>query len=101
MKLEFHAATPDRWKDLERLFGKRGACGGCWCRFWKITRSEYEQKKGEGNRKALRKTVLAGEQPGIVAYHNGEPVGWCAVEPREKYPTLARSRILKPVDDQA
>ncbi len=24
-----HPVTPDRWPDLERLFGPRGACGGC------------------------------------------------------------------------
>lgn len=99
MKFEFHPATPARWPDLEELFGPRGACGGCWCRYWKQTRPEYESKKGEPNRKALRKSVTAGETPGLLAYSNGEPVGWCAVEPREKFPTLARSRILAPVDD--
>ena len=101
MNLEFHPVTPDRWKDLETLFGKRGACGGCWCCFWKQTRSEYDERKGEGNRKALQKSVLSGEQPGLLAYHNSEPVAWCAVEPRDNYPTLSRSRVLKPVDEQA
>jgi GNAT superfamily N-acetyltransferase len=42
--------------------------------------------------------VEAGETPGLLAYCDGEPVGWCALAPREAYPRLERSRILKPVD---
>ena len=100
MQFQFHPATPDRWKDLEKLFGERGACGGCWCRFWKQTRSEYDRNRGENNRRKLRKSVLDGEMPGILAYAGGEAVGWCAVEPRGNFSTLARSRVLKPVDDR-
>ena len=100
MEFEFHPVTPDRWKDVETLFGKRGACGGCWCRFWKQTRSEYERDKGEANRKALKKSVHGGEIPGLLAYAGAEPVGWCAVEPRERFSSLERSRVLKPVDDR-
>jgi GNAT superfamily N-acetyltransferase len=36
----------------------------------------------------------------LLAYLHGEVVGWIAVEPRESYPKLAHSRILKPVDDR-
>jgi GNAT superfamily N-acetyltransferase len=99
-KLAFHALTPDRWADVETLFGPRGACGGCWCMFWKLPAAEFAKRKGEGNRRAFRKVVLAGRAPGILAYDCGKPVGWCAVEPREAYPRLARSRILAPVDER-
>ena len=101
LKLEFHPVTPERWDDLEHLFGKRGACGGCWCMWWKLKRSEFEKWKGEGNRKALKQLMDSGEAPGLLAYLDGEPVGWCAVAPREAYPVLDRSRILKRVDDEA
>jgi len=50
-KLEFHPLTPERWRDLESLFGPRGACGGCWCMFWKLPRREFSRRKGEGNRR--------------------------------------------------
>jgi len=99
-KLEFHPLTPDRWPDLEALFGERGACGGCWCMYWRLTRSDYNQNKGEQNKQAFKAIVEAEETPGILAYASGEPVGWCAVAPRETLPGLARSRILKPVDDR-
>ena len=98
--MKFHALTPGRWDDLAALFGPRGACGGCWCMWWRMTRSDFMKKKGEGNRKALKRIVKAGETPGILAYADGQPVGWCAVAPREAYPTLARSRVLMPVDER-
>ena len=94
-----HPLTPDRWADFEALFGERGACGGCWCTFWRRPRSEYERNKGPGNRRFMLKVVESGPPPGILGYLDGEPVGWCAVASRDHYPALERSRILKPIDD--
>ncbi len=68
--------------------------------WWRLTRPEWNRGKGEGNRKAFRKLVRSGTEPGVLAYADDEPVGWCAIAPREQYPRLGRSRILKPVDDQ-
>ena len=99
-KLEFYPVTPDRWQDLEKLFGERGACGGCWCMYWRLKRAEFDHKRGQGAKRALKKIVKAGEVPGILAYVEGEPIGWCSVAPREAFPVLDRSRILKPVDGQ-
>ena len=99
-RLKVRPVTPDRWDDLVRLFGNRGACGGCWCMLYKQTRSQFERMKGEGNRRALKRLVDAGRVPGLLGYIGREPVAWCAVEPRASYPSLERSRILKPVDDR-
>jgi len=96
----FAPLTGERWADLEVLFGPRGACGGCWCMAWRLTRSEFDRGKGDGNRKAFRAIVRSGAEPGVLAYHGGEPVGWCAVAPREDYPALGRSRVLAPVDER-
>ena len=93
--------TADRWSDLEALFGTRGACAGCWCMWWRLPRADFERQRGEANRQALKALVDAGQVLGLLAYMEGRPVGWCAVGPRESYPALARSRILKPVDDRA
>jgi GNAT superfamily N-acetyltransferase len=96
--LKFHPLTIERWADFERLFGEHGACGGCWCMWWRLRRSEFNKNKGERNKKALKKIVSSGEVPGIIAYVNDQPVGWCSVAPREVFSTLQRSRVLKPVD---
>jgi len=100
MRLSLRPATADRWGDLVTLFGPRGACGGCWCMYWRRARREFEAGKGAGNRRALKRLVDGDSAPGLLAYRGGQPVGWCAVAPRQDYPVLARSRILKPVDDQ-
>jgi len=92
--------TRDRWGDFVQLFGGRGACGGCWCMFWRLKRSEFEKQKGAGNRRAMKRIVDRGEPPGLLAYVDGRPVGWCSLAPRETFPPLGRSRILRPVDDQ-
>jgi GNAT superfamily N-acetyltransferase len=98
--LEFYPLTAERWDDFEKLFGKHGACGGCWCMWWRLKRSEFERQKGEENRKAMKGIVDSGEVPGILAYANNQAVAWCAVAPREAYPLLERSRTLKRVDDK-
>lgn len=97
--LTFHPVTPDRWDDLETLFGENGACEGCWCMHWRVPAAEYEAGKGEVNRRALRERVEAGEPPGLLAYDGDTPVGWCAVGPRDEFVRLEASRILAPVDD--
>lgn len=97
---EFHPLTPERREDLERLFGPRGACGGCWCMSWRREkRSDFEAQKGGGNRLAFKELVDSGHVPGILAYAGGQPVGWCSTGPRDSFPFLGRSRTLGPVDD--
>lgn len=95
----FHPLTPERWPDLEALFGPRGAVGGCWCMTMRIPRSQYERDKGEGNRRAFRAIVESGPPPGVLAYAGGDPVGWCAIGPRRNFSVLGRSRVLAPLDD--
>ncbi len=98
--LEFHPVTPDRWQDLEALFGKNGAYGGCWCMWWRVTRSQFGKQAGQGNKEALKATVDSGEVPGLLAYASGQPIAWCSIAPREVFLSLERSRTLKRVDDQ-
>ena len=68
---------------------------------WRLPRARFEQGKGEGNRAAFRRRVRSSPPPGILAYIEQVPVGWCAVAPRSEYDYLARSRVLRPVDDAA
>jgi GNAT superfamily N-acetyltransferase len=100
MSVQIYPVTPNRWNDFEKLFGERGACGGCWCMWWRIPRKQWHQQKGEGNKQAIKAIINSGEIPGILAYDGAEPVGWCSVAPREAFPILENSRILKLVDNQ-
>ncbi len=98
--VEFRPLTPGRFGDLEALFGARGACGGCWCMWWRLARAEFNRQKGDGNRRSMRRIVDSGEVPGILAYAGGAPVGWCCIGPRERFSALERSRVLARVDDR-
>lgn len=60
----------------------------------------YERNKGAANKRALRRMVKQGRVLGLLAYADGKPVGWCAVEPRENYVVLENSRVLARVDEQ-
>lgn len=98
--LRFCPATPSRWRDLQELFGANGACGGCWCMAWRLSRKAFDAGKGSGNKRALKRLVTGGEVPGVLAYRGRTAIGWCAVAPRAVYSHLERSRVLAPVDDQ-
>jgi len=100
LKLKFQPLTSERWKDFEKLFGDNGACGGCWCMWWRLKRSQYEKQKGAGNKSAIKKIVNSGTVPGILAYDYENPIGWCAIEPRESYALLENSRVLKRIDSE-
>ena len=99
--LILHPLTAERWPDFIRLFGERGVGGGCWCMFWRVpTRHQYIEQKGDTNREAMRSLVRNGYVPGLLAYSGPEPIGWCAVAPREAYPALERSPSRKAIDSE-
>jgi GNAT superfamily N-acetyltransferase len=97
--LRIEPATEARWPDVEALFGANGACGGCWCRFWKQDGAQFRAGKGAPNRRALRRSGLEGQVPGLLAFAGDLPVGWVSVEPRARFARLVRSRNLVAVDD--
>jgi len=99
-KYNFSAVTKQNWKDFEELFGERGACGGCWCMYWRLKRKDYEAQKGTGNKREMKKLINSGVIPGILAFKNTEPVGWCSVAPRDEFLVLENSKILKRIDDK-
>ena len=100
LDLSFHPLTQKLWHDFELLFSDAGACGGCWCMNWKLRGSAYCENAGDSARQMQKAIVDAKTSPGLLAYSEGYPVGWIAVEPRSAYPKLAHSPILKPVDAQ-
>jgi GNAT superfamily N-acetyltransferase len=87
--------TPGRWTDLEIVFGDgRGACGNCWCMYWRLPRRDFEAALGAGTRQLFRARVEAGPPPGLLAYRGGVPVGWVQVGPRADVPGWNGARRL-------
>lgn len=84
--------------DLDAVFGKRGYPSTCQCQFFKIRDSDWKSVPVEERRQRLREQTgcddpAARKTSGLVAYLDGEPVGWCAVEPRTAYLRLAKMRV--------
>jgi len=97
--IDVQPLTRDRWRDLSALFSRDRTTSGCWCMWFRTSGPEFRANHGAGNRAALKRIVDAGPAPGLLAYADGQPVGWCAVAPREQYPRVLRSRTTKPADD--
>lgn len=97
--LIFKPVGRERWNDLKELFGKHGAYGGCWCMWWRMARSEFDRRSGAGKKVLLKRLIDSGTVPGIIAYLHEKPVGWCSIAPREQFPVLNRSPVLKKVDE--
>jgi len=57
---------------------------------WRLKRSEFDQQKGAGNRKAMQLMVKSKKVPGILAYSQKQPVAWCSVGPRQDFPALEK-----------
>ena len=97
---EIKPVTRDRWDDLVQLFGPSGAYSGCWCMFWRVKSSEFEANGNKGNRKTMQRIVARNENPGLLAYAGGKPVGWISLGPKEEFGRIERSPLFKAIDDQ-
>lgn len=98
MNLTVRPLTPDLWPAFADLFGKTGACNGCWCMYWRIG-SGYTRQPREKNKAAFRRIVEKGPPPGLVAFEGDVAVGWCQVTPRDTLPWLDGARRTRRVDN--
>jgi predicted GNAT family acetyltransferase len=91
------AVRPEDWAEIELLFGSNGACGGCWCMWWRVPTggAAWERVKGEPNRRALRELVERGEVHALLARDGAEVVGWCSLGPRGDFPRAERVKAIR------
>lgn len=105
-KIVARPLTPERWGDLETVFNARGCsiARGCWCMFYRLSGQRgplpAETTRAQANRADLLRLVKAGTMAGLIGYRGKTPVGWISFGPREDFAKLARSPVMKPVDDQ-
>lgn len=101
-RLEVVPATAERWPDVVALLGGSGE-RGCWCQSWRgssVGSTASGQAADGSNQAALEAQVRDGAfAPGVLAYLDGLPVGWCGLGPRRAMPRLMRSRTIPLVDD--
>ena len=105
MSLEVRRVTPGRWDDVVSLFerpGPRGGTGvgsGCWCQYWLLRGKAYGEGWGDGHKARLEAELRGRKLEALLAYRDGEPVGWCRLGPRETFARLEASDALARIDD--
>ena len=83
-------------EDLQTVFGDRGSAAICQCQRYKLAPKEaFKSFPPQVRAIRLNEQTNCGRPDasttsGLVAYLEGEPVGWCAVEPRTEYQGLLR-----------
>jgi len=100
-------ATRNCYDDLVTVLAPKGE-GSCWCMYYRMSASEYgrvsalELADATRRRSArMRARLEAATAPGMLAYIDGAPVGWCGLGPRAEFTRLQRSRTIPAVDDAA
>lgn len=100
MAFETGLLTAERWGDFEDLFGKQGACYGCWCTHFRLEPKARQAMTGAEKRAFMKTRIEAGPPPGILAYEDGRAVGWVQVGPRADVSQWNRpKRVTTPLED--
>lgn len=92
-------ANEATWLDLSAVLAAAKCHGGkCYCQRYKLAGGRW-RAVSDHERADMLAAQTSCDDPGdrqtsgLVAYLDGEPVGWCAVEPRTAYPNLLKGRV--------
>jgi GNAT superfamily N-acetyltransferase len=90
-------ANEASWEDLAAIFGGADA-GRCQCQRFKVLGWIWRDSTQPERTAMLRAQTACGDPgaagtSGLVAYVDGEPAGWAAVQPRIAYPKLRTSPV--------
>ncbi|MFJ6280327.1 Acetyltransferase (GNAT) family protein [Arthrobacter subterraneus] len=100
MTVEVHPATADRFDDVASLLApKTPGASACWCLSPRLASAELHALGSAGRPARMRELCGEDPPPGLLAYLDGAPVGWCAVGPRAGMGRLTRSRTIQQVDN--
>jgi predicted GNAT family acetyltransferase len=79
--------TPELWPAFETLFGKDGACYGCWCTYFRLSpAARRDNDRRQRNKDLMRTRIEAGPPPGLLALDDGSAMAWMQVGPRGDVP---------------
>lgn len=78
--------APELWADFEDLFGKQGACYGCWWTHFRLPPAVRRENDRQRNKDLIKARIEAGPPPGLLAFEDGMAVGWMQIGPRADIP---------------
>lgn len=91
--------TQELWPMLERLFGKQGACMGCWCMYWRLPHKEWQTARGDNAKDLFKRRVAEGPPPGVLAFTDEDAKGWLQIGPRADAPQWNKpKRVSAPLE---
>ncbi len=100
MAPEIAPLTPDQWDAFAELFGVQGACYGCWCTYFRLAPKDRQKNDRNANKAWMKQRIKAGPPPGILAFEEGQAIGWLQVGPRADIPQFnSARRVSAPLDD--
>lgn len=92
--------TADLWPKFEDLFGKQGACYGCWCTHFRLPPAVRRENDKQRNKDHIRQRIEAGPPPGLLAFDGDVAVGWMQIGPRADVPEWNNAgRVSAPLPD--
>jgi GNAT superfamily N-acetyltransferase len=101
-QITFEPLRKSNWFKFVQLFGEKGACGNCWCMYYRLKKDDFvEGKADEGNKEAMKKLVFENKPTGILGFYEEQPIAWCAFAPREDFMKLENSRVHKRIDNKS
>ncbi len=101
VSIEVHPASAARFDDVATVLGpKNPSSNVCWCLSHRLDAKTNRELVGPARGDYVRQLCSRAIAPGVLAYEDGEVVGWAAVAPRSELP-FARSTKIPHVDDVA
>lgn len=92
--------TSERWPAFEVLFGKQGACYGCWCTHFRLPPAQRRGNDRARNRDHMKARVDTGPPPGLLLFDGDRTDGWMQIGPRADVPEWNNAgRVSAPLDD--
>ena len=99
MPVDIQPLTSGLWPAFEDLFGKQGACYGCWCTYFRLPPAARKANDSQQKKTIIRERIEAGPPPGLLAFDDGQAVGWMQIGPRADVPEWNNAgRGSAPVD---
>ena len=86
MPVDIRPLTPDLWPAFEDLFGKQGACYGCWCTYFRLPPAARKANDSQQKKEIIRGRIEAVPPPGVLAFDDGQAIGWMQIGPRADVP---------------
>lgn len=96
MSLDIRPYRPELRDDLEALFAHEPSAAGCWCMWFIGSVKDFHAAGPGGNRRRFDALADGSPQPmGLLAYRDGQAVGWCAVGPKTRFARAAKTPTLR------